>query len=53
MELIGYQGEHVFALALGAMGPLTAIAAELFELVVQVSHPCIPFRLVFLATRQP
>jgi hypothetical protein len=53
MELIGYQGEHVFALALGAMGPLTAIAAELLELVVQVSHPCIPFRLVFLATRQP
>jgi len=43
----------VFALALGAMGAFPAIAAELLELVVQVSHPCSPFRWVFLTTWQP
>ena len=53
MELVGHQGQHPLAFVLGAIGALPALAAELFELVVQVSHRVLSIWLVFLTTWQP
>ena len=50
MELVGHQGEHVLALGLGGVAAFPALAAQLFQLVVQVSHSCSAFSLVFLTT---
>ncbi len=48
MELVGHQGQHPFALDLGGVAALPALAAEFFQLVVQVSHSVLTVWLVFL-----
>ena len=53
MELVGHQGQHALAFDLGGIAAFPALAAELFELVVQVSHRVLSFWLVFLTTWQP
>ena len=48
VELVGYQGQHALAFYLGGIAALPALAAEFFQLVVQVSHSVLDFWLVFL-----
>jgi hypothetical protein len=38
MELVGNKSQHTLPFDLGGIATLSALPAELFELVVQVSH---------------